>query len=79
MRARLTVSISPKDIGRRVTVRARHHGPEASVVDVVGILAEWRDGQLTVIRRDGQQRVVAETDLVAARVVPAPSTRPPRR
>jgi hypothetical protein len=76
MRARLAVTITPADVGRRVTVRARYHGPDAGAVDVVGMLDSWRDGRLTITRRDGQQRVVAEEDLLAARIVPtAPSRR----
>jgi len=71
MRARMTVRISPADVGARVTVRARHHGPEAAVTDVVGMLRSWGDGMLTIERRDGTTRTVAQDDLVAARVVPA--------
>jgi hypothetical protein len=76
MRARLAITITPDDIGRRVTVRARYHGPDARAVDVVGVLVAWSDGQLTIIRRDGEQRHVAERDLLAAKVVPDV---PPRR
>jgi hypothetical protein len=76
MRARLSVAITPADVGSRVTIRARHHGPEAGAVDVVGVLESWEGGRLTVVRRDGQRRVVAAADLLAARVVPPP---PPRR
>jgi hypothetical protein len=75
MRARLTVTITPADVGRRVTVRARYHGPDAVAVDVVGVLDAWHDGRLTITRRDGQQRVVAEEDLLAARVVPTAASR----
>lgn len=75
MRARLSVTITPADIGKRVTVRMRHHGPEARAADVVGVLEAWRDGRLTITRRDGQRRVVAEEDLLAARVVPVPRPR----
>jgi hypothetical protein len=75
MRARLTVTITPADVGRRVTVRARYHGPDAGAVDVVGMLDAWHDGRLTITRRDGQQRVVAEEDLLAARVVPTAANR----
>jgi len=70
MRARLSVTITPDDVGSRVTIRARHHGPEAAAVDVVGLLDAWEAGRLTVTRRDGQQRVIAEADLLAARKIP---------
>lgn len=76
LHARLEVRITPDDVGARVTVRARHRGPEAAAVDAVGVLSEWRDGHLWIIRRDGSTTVVAERDLLAARVVP-PSP-PPR-
>lgn len=74
--ARLAVRITPDDVGARVTVRARNHGPGASAVDAVGVLDDWRDGHLHITRRDGSTTIVAEGDLLAARVVPeAP---PPR-
>lgn len=72
MRARLVVSVTPADVGRRVTVRARYHGPRARAIDVVGILEQWRDGTLTITRRDGTTAHVAEADLLAARVVDEP-------
>ena len=72
MRARLAVTITADDVGRRVTIRARHHGPEATATDVVGTLDSWDQGILTVTRRDGTRRRIAETDLLAARVVPQP-------
>ena len=75
LHARLEVRITPGDVGSRVTVRARHRGPGASAVDVVGLLREWRDGRLHITRRDGSTTTVAEADLLAARVVPA---QPPR-
>ena len=75
MRARLSVTISPADVGKRVTVRMRHHGPEARAADVVGMLEAWQDGRLTITRRDGERRVVAEADLLAARVVQPPRPR----
>ena len=70
MRARLSVAITTADIGKRVTVRMRHHGPEARAADVVGVLEAWHDGRLTIARRDGERRIVAEEDLLAGRVVP---------
>lgn len=76
LRAKLVVRITPDDVGRRVSVRARHHGPEASTVDVVGVLERWQDGGLTLTRRDGSTARVAEADLLAGRVVPrAPDRR----
>ena len=60
MRARLIVRITPADVGSRVSVRARHHGPEASTVDVVGVLERWEAGELTLTRRDGTTATGAE-------------------
>ena len=71
MRARLAVTITPDDVGRRVSVRVRYHGPDARAADVVGMLNAWEEGNLTITRRDGQQRVIAERDLLAGRVVPS--------
>lgn len=75
LRAKLVVRITPDDVGRRVSVRARHHGPEASTVDVVGVLERWDGGTLTLARRDGTTTQVTETDLLAGRVVPPPPAR----
>ncbi|HSJ47093.1 MAG TPA: hypothetical protein VK923_20670 [Euzebyales bacterium] len=75
MRARLAVRISPADVGSRITVRTRYHGPEASVTDVVGVLRAWDDGVLTIERRDGTMRSVVQGDLVAGRVVPTAPVR----
>lgn len=65
----MSVRIGPDDVGRRVTVRARYHGPDATAVDAVGTLLAWNDGVLTIARRDGSSTTVAEHDLIAARVV----------
>lgn len=70
LRAKLIVRITPDDVGRRVSVRALHHGPEASTVDVIGVLERWDDGGLTITRRDGTAAWVADADLLAGRVVP---------
>ena len=82
MRARLAVRISPADVGRRVSVRARYRGPDASAVDVVGHLVWWRDGVLIITRSNGEQRTVNERDLLAGKVITAgqpPKVRPKAR
>jgi hypothetical protein len=71
--ARYVVSITPSDIGRRVSLRRRVPGGAYS--DVVGELQDWADGRLTVRRRDGSVVTVAEADLVAGKVVPPPPQR----
>lgn len=65
--ALLAVRISPADVGRRVTVRHRIDGPQ--LTDVVGVLRSWSDGALCVERRTGEVVEVAETAVVAAKVV----------
>lgn len=78
MRARLTVAIGPQDVGRRISVRHRLEHPEQgrALTDVVGYLRAWReDGWLQIERRSGELVWVAETALVAARIVPGPAPR----
>ncbi len=72
MRARYVIRITPADVGRRVTIRARTRaGPyEPSATDTVGILRSWADGLLRVERRDGTVVQIPEADLLAARVIP---------
>ncbi|WP_425551067.1 hypothetical protein [Actinoallomurus oryzae] len=72
--ARYVVSVSPSDVGRRVSLRRRL--PNGAYSDVLGDLQAWSRGELTVRRRDGSVVTVAETELVAGKVVPPP---PPRR
>ncbi|GAA1546788.1 hypothetical protein GCM10009678_31780 [Actinomadura kijaniata] len=72
--ARLVVSISPADVGQRVSLRRRL--PEGAYSDVVGVLESWADGVLRVRRRTGEPVEVAEATVVAAKVVPpAPPAR----
>lgn len=60
------IDISPADVGRRVTIRRRIAD---RLADVVGIVESWSDGQLRVVRRSGEQVVVDDDSIVAARVV----------
>ncbi|MEU8174060.1 hypothetical protein AB0C14_14365 [Microbispora hainanensis] len=71
--ARLVVAISPADVGKRVTTRRKVPGGHR---DAVGVLESWRDGVLTVRKRDGSLVEIAEDTLAAAKVVPPP---PPTR
>ncbi|GAA3823199.1 hypothetical protein GCM10022226_49680 [Sphaerisporangium flaviroseum] len=64
---RLLISISPSDVGRRVTVRRRD--PEG-FRDAVGVLESWREGSLKVRKRDGTLVDIPEETVVAAKVVP---------
>jgi hypothetical protein len=73
--ARLVVSVSEADVGRRVSLRRRL--PTGQYSDVVGVLESWADGVLTVRRRTGELVEVPRETVVAGKVVP-PSP-PPRR
>ncbi|MFI0483733.1 hypothetical protein [Actinomadura sp. 9N215] len=77
--ARLVVSISGADVGRRISLRRRL--PTGGYSDVVGVLESWSGGVLTVRRRDGELVEIPEKIMVAAKVVPPqpPPRRRPRR
>ncbi|MFC4587416.1 putative acetyltransferase [Sphaerisporangium corydalis] len=64
---RLAITLSPSDVGRKVTVRRRD--PDG-FRDTVGVLESWQDGLLTVRKRDGTLVAVREQAVVAAKVVP---------
>lgn len=70
------VAIDRSDLGRRVTVRYRL--AEGGFSDVVGILETCDDATFGVRDRNGTLRVVARSDVVAAKVVPAAPPRRPR-
>jgi hypothetical protein len=72
---RLVVTVTPADVGERVSLRRRL--PTGEYSDVVGVLESWSNGVLTVRRRTGEPVTVPEEIVVAGKVVPpAP---PPRR
>ncbi|GAA3943643.1 hypothetical protein GCM10023085_26970 [Actinomadura viridis] len=73
--ARLVVSITPADVGQRISLRRRL--PTGEYSDVVGVLESWSDGRLLIRRRTGEVAEVAEPSMVAAKVVPPQP--PPRR
>ncbi|MGH3244303.1 MAG: hypothetical protein ACRDNL_28280 [Spirillospora sp.] len=77
--ARLVVSISAADVGRRISLRRRL--PTGEYSDVVGVLESWSGGVLAVRRRDGELVEIPEKIMVAAKVVPQepPRRRRPRR
>jgi hypothetical protein len=74
--ARLVVSITPADLGRRVSLRRRL--PTGEYSDVVGVLESWSDGVLRVRRRDSEVIEIPESILVAGKVVPPTPPRRPR-
>ncbi|WP_436763901.1 putative acetyltransferase [Streptosporangium sp. V21-05] len=65
--ARLNITLTPADVGKRVTTRRRV--PEG-FRDAVGELEFWRDGVLGVRRRNGTLVEIDEETLAAAKVVP---------
>jgi GNAT superfamily N-acetyltransferase len=69
---RLEVRITPADVGKRVSVRtvARPEDRPARFTDTLGVLSAWEGGVLSVTRRDGRVARLAESELVAAKVVP---------
>lgn len=74
------VRITPADVGRRVSVRARLEAQpgQPSTTDTVGRLLEWSEQVLTIEKRDGTTVRVAEADMVAAKVIPETPPRRPR-
>ncbi|MFJ9564292.1 GNAT family N-acetyltransferase [Streptomyces fuscichromogenes] len=75
---RFEVRITTADVGKRVSVR-RLTGNGVTTekfTDTVGVLTSWDDdGMLTITRRDGEIVRMAESALVAAKVVPAAPAR----
>ncbi|WP_328423788.1 GNAT family N-acetyltransferase [Streptomyces sp. NBC_00443] len=69
---RLKVRITAADVGKRVSVR-RLNDPAAEgekFTDTVGVLASWDDGVLLITRKSGETVRIAESSLVAGKVVP---------
>ncbi|MFI0722387.1 GNAT family N-acetyltransferase [Streptomyces sp. NPDC021224] len=76
--ARLEVRITPADVGKRVSVRQLTEIVDGhpTFTDTVGVLASWNEGVVNITRRDGMEVLIAESALVAGKVVPPA---PPRR
>jgi hypothetical protein len=74
---RLVVTVTPADVGQRVSLRRRL--PTGQYSDVIGVLESWSEGMLSVRRRTGELVEVPEDIVVAGKVVPpAPPRRRPR-
>ncbi|MFG2294780.1 GNAT family N-acetyltransferase [Streptomyces sp. NPDC048603] len=76
--ALLEIRITPADVGKRVSVRsllpARDRG--AAFTDTLGVLTSWTSGVLVITRKSGETVRIAESSLVAGKVVPpAPARR----
>ncbi|MDI5970454.1 GNAT family N-acetyltransferase [Streptomyces sp. SL13] len=76
---RLEVRITPADVGKRVSVRRVAEIRDAHPVfaDTLGVLTSWSHGVLSVTRRTGENVRIAESSLVAGKIVPAAPTRRP--
>ncbi|GAA4298574.1 GNAT family N-acetyltransferase [Streptomyces venetus] len=70
---RLEVRITAADVGKRVSVRSliEHPAPGEKFTDTVGVLTSWDKGVLLITRKDGQSVRIAESALVAGKVVPS--------
>ncbi|WP_254390822.1 GNAT family N-acetyltransferase [Streptomyces sp. AC550_RSS872] len=74
---RLEVRITTADVGKRVSVR-RLNDPAAGgekFTDTVGVLASWDEGVLLITRKSGDTVRIAESSLVAGKVVPSAPAR----
>ncbi|MFI6035501.1 GNAT family N-acetyltransferase [Streptomyces sp. NPDC051315] len=74
---RLEVCITTADVGKRVSVR-RLSEPgvtEGIFTDTVGVLTSWNAGVLLITRKSGETVRIAESSLVAGKVVPAAPAR----
>ncbi|MGA5188761.1 GNAT family N-acetyltransferase [Streptomyces griseoincarnatus] len=74
---RLEVRITAADVGKRVSVRSLiEHGPSGEKFsDAVGVLTSWDNGVLRITRKSAESVRVAESALVAGKVVPAAPAR----
>jgi ribosomal protein S18 acetylase RimI-like enzyme len=74
---RLVVRISAADVGKRVSVRCLDETGVTGekFTDTVGVLTSWDAGVLMITRRDGRSVRIAESALVAGKVVPAEPAR----
>ncbi|MEU6401392.1 GNAT family N-acetyltransferase [Streptomyces sp. NPDC046985] len=70
---RYEVRITAADVGKRVSVRrlGDARGMGEKFTDTVGVLTSWDDGVLLITRRGGESVRIAESSLVAGKVVPA--------
>ncbi|MET7619418.1 GNAT family N-acetyltransferase [Streptomyces sp. NPDC005408] len=74
---RLEVRITPTDVGKRVSVRRLTDADSGltKFTDTVGVLTSWNEGVLLITRRTGETVRIAESSLVAGKVVPAAPAR----
>ncbi|MER7806749.1 GNAT family N-acetyltransferase [Streptomyces sp900116325] len=77
MGGRLEVRITPADVGKRVSVRRRSESDAAGskFTDAVGVLTSWDAGVLSITPKNGESVHIAESSLVAGKVVPSAPAR----
>jgi ribosomal protein S18 acetylase RimI-like enzyme len=70
--ARLELRITPADVGKRVSVRQLTEVADGhpTFTDTVGLLASWDEGVVHITRRTGETVRIAESSLVAGKIVP---------
>ncbi|MFD4243847.1 GNAT family N-acetyltransferase [Streptomyces sp. NPDC058525] len=74
----LEVRITPADVGKRVSVRRVEYGSSGApaYADAVGVLTSWNEGVLLITQKNGKSVRIAESSLVAGKIVPpAPARR----
>ncbi|WP_330307124.1 MULTISPECIES: GNAT family N-acetyltransferase [unclassified Streptomyces] len=74
---RLEVRITSADVGKRVSVRRMIDdvAEGEKFTDTVGVLTSWDNGVLQITRRTGERVQIAESLLVAGKVVPSAPAR----
>ncbi|MFG3153853.1 GNAT family N-acetyltransferase [Streptomyces sp. NPDC048219] len=74
---RLEVRITAADVGKRVSVRRLSEPGVAGekFTDTVGVLTSWDKGVLLITRKSGESVRIAESTLVAGKVVPSAPAR----
>ncbi|MFD3840985.1 GNAT family N-acetyltransferase [Streptomyces sp. NPDC058642] len=74
---RLEVRVTAADVGKRVSVRRMNDpaAPGEKFTDTVGVLASWDNGVLLITRKGGETVHIAESSLVAGKVVPSAPAR----
>ncbi|MET9438685.1 GNAT family N-acetyltransferase [Streptomyces sp. NPDC006551] len=74
---RLEVRLTHADVGKRVSVRyvTGSAGQGERFTDAVGVLTSWDAGVLLITRRTGESVRIAESSLVAGKVVPSAPAR----
>ncbi|MFC9249227.1 GNAT family N-acetyltransferase [Streptomyces sp. NPDC057136] len=77
MGGRLEVRITPADVGKRVSVRRRSATSDvgSKFTDAVGVLTSWNNHVLSITPKSGETVHIAESSLVAGKVVPSAPAR----